>query len=150
MDVVDSATRSRMMSGIHGRDTKIELRVRSSLHAQGVRYRLHNCSLPGRPDIVFTSRRAVVFSNGCYGHAHDCPLFRLPATNTDFWRTKPETNRQRDVRSLAALQAIGWRTAVVCECAIRGRPGAGIYAHLLVLADCVRAGAGNLDIRGPA
>ena len=139
-----------MMSGIRGRDTKIELRVRSALHAQGLRYRLHDRNLPGRPDIVLTSRRAAVFTNGCYWHGHDCPLFRLPATNTDFWRTKLEGNRQRDVRSLAALHAIGWRTAVVWECAMRGRPDAEIDVRLLELGDWVRGGAGSLDIRGPA
>lgn len=145
VDIVDSATRSRMMSGIRGRDTKIELRVRSALHGQGLRYRLHDRNLPGRPDIVFASRQAVVFTNGCYWHAHNCHLFKLPATNPDFWRAKLDGNRLRDARSLASLHTLGWRTAVIWECAIRGRPSAEVDAHLLALADWVRNSNGNLD-----
>lgn len=149
MDTVDSATRSRMMSGIRGSNTKIEMLVRSALHARGLRYRLHSRKLPGRPDMAFTGARAAVFMNGCFWHGHDCPLFRLPGTNTEFWRSKIEGNRARDLRSLAALHAQGWRTAVVWECAMRGRPVAEFDDLIEGLHGWLRDGTGNIERRRP-
>jgi DNA mismatch endonuclease (patch repair protein) len=149
VDTVDSATRSRMMSGIRGSNTKIEMLVRRALHARGLRYRLHSRKLPGRPDMAFASARAAVFMNGCFWHGHDCPLFRLPGTNTEFWRSKIDGNRARDVRSLEALHSQGWRTAVVWECAMRGRPVAD-FEHLIAgLEAWLRTGMGNIERRGP-
>jgi DNA mismatch endonuclease, patch repair protein len=150
VDIVDRATRARMMSGIRGRDTKIELLVRKALHARGLRYKLHNRKLPGRPDVAFIGAKAAVFLNGCFWHAHDCPLFRLPASNTEFWRAKFETNRSRDVASLEALHAMGWRTAVVWECAVRGRPACEFTGLLDRLEEWIRKGSGNLDCRCPS
>lgn len=138
-----------MMSGIRGRDTKIELVVRKALHARGLRYRLHNRMLPGRPDMAFSGAKAVIFMNGCFWHGHDCPFFRLPASNTEFWQAKIEANRVRDVRSLEALHALGWRTAVVWECSIRNRPMEGFVDLLDQLEEWIRKGSGNLDLRGP-
>lgn len=119
-DVVDAVTRSRMMSGIRGRDTKPEWIVRRGLHHLGFRYRLHARELPGRPDLVFTKYCAAVFIHGCFWHGHDCPLFKWPKTREDFWRTKISGNRDRDTRSLEALTKQGWRVAIVWECALRG------------------------------
>lgn len=122
MDVVDPLTRSRMMSGIRGKDTKPELAVRRYLHAAGFRYRLHASDLPGRPDLVFPRYRTVVFVHGCFWHAHSgCRYFKLPGTRTDFWTTKLAANAARDKRDIAALHAGGWRVAVVWECALRTR-----------------------------
>ncbi|MFW5333254.1 very short patch repair endonuclease [Hydrogenophaga sp. ZJX-1] len=149
MDIVDRATRSRMMSGIRGRDTKIELLARKALHARGLRYRLHDRKLPGRPDMAFIGAKAAVFMNGCFWHGHDCPLFRLPASNTEFWRVKIDANRSRDIASLEALHAMGWRTAVVWECAMRGRPAYEFAGLLDRLEEWVRKGSGNLDFRRP-
>lgn len=120
-DVVDRATRSRMMSGIRSKNTRIEVNLRKALFAQGFRYRINDSRLPGKPDIVLPRHRAVVFVHGCFWHGHDCALFRLPASNTDFWRTKIEANRARDERACCDLDAQGWRVAVVWECALRGR-----------------------------
>jgi DNA mismatch endonuclease, patch repair protein len=120
VDIVDSATRSRMMSGIRGRNTKPEVLIRSLLHREGFRFRLHVRELPGKPDIVFSRHHAVVFVHGCFWHGHDCPLFRLPSTRSDFWREKIARNRANDHRALTSLAAAGWRVAVVWECAIRG------------------------------
>lgn len=120
MDIVDRATRSRMMSGIRGKDTKPEWLIRRGLHALGYRYRLHDRSLPGRPDLVFRRRMAVIFIHGCFWHGHDCPLFKLPGTRTDFWKEKIRGNRERDERTVAALVSQGWRVAIVWECALRG------------------------------
>jgi len=120
VDVVDAATRSRMMAGIRGRDTKPERVIRSLLHRRGFRFRLDVRELPGRPDIVLPRYRAVVFVHGCFWHGHGCPLFKWPRTRTEFWREKIARNRANDARALAALAAQGWRVAVVWECALRG------------------------------
>ncbi|HEF5875824.1 MULTISPECIES: very short patch repair endonuclease [Burkholderia] len=120
VDVVDSATRSRMMSGIRGRNTKPEILLRSALHRRGYRFRLHVRDLPGKPDIVFPGRRAVVFVHGCFWHGHDCPLFKWPQTRPEFWEQKILRNRQNDEKAVAALQAGGWRVGIVWECSLRG------------------------------
>lgn len=123
-DIVDRATRSRMMSGIRGKDTQPEMVVRRALYARGLRFRLHDRSLPGRPDIVIKKHRVAIFVNGCFWHGHQgCRYFRLPATNPEFWDGKIAGNRARDARKVHALREAGWRVAVVWECAIRqGRP----------------------------
>lgn len=120
VDVVDSATRSRMMSGIRGRNTKPEVLIRSLLHRRGFRFRLDVRELPGRPDIVLPRYRAVVLVHGCFWHGHNCALFKWPATRPEFWRAKIGRNRTNDARALAALAALGWRVAVIWECALRG------------------------------
>lgn len=120
-DIVDRETRSRMMSGIRSKNTRIEVSLRKALFAQGFRYRINDARLPGKPDIVLPRHRAVVFVHGCFWHGHDCTLFSLPASNSDFWRTKIDANRDRDLRVCDELAAHGWRVAVVWECALRGR-----------------------------
>ena len=119
-DVVDAATRSRMMSGIRGRDTKPEMVIRRGLHARGYRYRLHSRRLPGRPDLVFTSRKAVIFVHGCFWHGHGCPLFKWPATRAEWWREKIEANRARDASVREQIAGVGWRQLRVWECALKG------------------------------
>lgn len=148
-DVVDPATRSRMMAGIRSRNTKPELALRSGLHRRGLRFSLRT-ALPGRPDIVLPRHRAAVFFHGCFWHGHEgCPLFRLPGTRTDFWKAKIEGNRARDVRVLAELAEMGWRIAVVRECSIRGAFRRDIAVVCDELAAWVRAGDGDfLEIAG--
>lgn len=119
-DVHTPQVRSYNMSMIRGRDTRPELLIRRGLHARGYRYRLHDKGLPGRPDMVFSKRRAVLFVHGCFWHGHDCPLFRMPATRTDFWATKIATNRSRDAKVRSALSGAGWRVLTVWECSLRG------------------------------
>lgn len=113
--------RSRMMSGIRGKNTKPELAIRSALHREGFRFRLHRKDLPGRPDLVFPRHHAVLFVHGCFWHGHDCHLFRWPATRQEFWRGKIEGNIARDKKQRAALLDTGWRIATVWECAMKGR-----------------------------
>ena len=120
VDIVDAATRSRMMSGIRGRNTKPEILVRSLLHRRGLRFRLDVRDLPGRPDIVLPRYRAVIFVHGCFWHGHDCHLFKWPQTRPEFWRDKIGRNRATDARAQAALLEGGWRVATVWECALRG------------------------------
>jgi len=109
------------MSRVRATDTKPEMIVRRGLHALGLRYRLHDRQLPGTPDLVFAGQRALLFVHGCFWHGHDCPLFKLPASRTDFWEAKIARNRSRDAETVAALNAGGWRSLVVWECAMRGR-----------------------------
>lgn len=116
-------SRSEMMSRIGSKDTKPELVVRRGLHAQGYRYRLHNRKLPGKPDIVFSKYRAVIFVHGCFWHAHEnCKYFRLPKSNAAFWQEKLRGNRDRDQISLRRLKESGWRVMIVWECATRKLP----------------------------
>lgn len=119
-DVVDPATRSRMMSGIRGKNTKPELVVRSLLHGMGFRFRLHVRRMPGNPDIVLPRYRSVVQVHGCFWHLHDCSLFKWPTTRAEWWREKLERNQENDQRAQTALADAGWRIAVVWECAIKG------------------------------
>jgi DNA mismatch endonuclease (patch repair protein) len=118
VDVVSTETRSRMMSGIKGKDTKPEIVLRRRLHSAGFRFRLHQ-NLPGRPDLVFRKWNAVIFVHGCFWHRHECRIFKWPATRIDFWRAKIDGNAQRDTRNIAKLRAEGWRVAIVWECALR-------------------------------
>ena len=120
-DIVDAATRSRMMAGIRASDTKPELLIRRGLHRLGFRFRLHGKDLPGKPDLILPRYRAAIFVHGCFWHGHDCPLFRLPGTRTEFWKAKIERNRARDHEVTEALASIGWRQLTVWECAMRGK-----------------------------
>lgn len=130
------------MSGIRGRNTKPEIALRSGLHRLGLRFTLKS-KLPGKPDIVLPKYRTVVFFHGCFWHGHEgCKLFKLPASRTDFWRTKIEDNRARDTRVMAALAADGWRVAVVRECAIRGGGKRPFETVCTELAAWIRAGNG--------
>ena len=120
-DTVSSAVRSRMMAGIRGKNTRPELAIRSALHRRGFRFRLHCKDLPGRPDLVFPGRNAVLFVHGCFWHGHDCHLFRWPKSREDFWRGKIGRNIERDRQQRQALAEAGWRIGTVWECALKGK-----------------------------
>lgn len=116
-DTVDAATRSRMMSAIKGRDTTPEMRVRAYLHAAGLRYRLHDRSLPGRPDLVFPGHRVALFVHGCFWHRHPgCRFATVPASNVDFWLHKFEANVTRDRIKEEQLARLGWTVLRIWEC----------------------------------
>lgn len=123
VDVVDHATRSRMMSGIRGRDTKPEIIVRKYLHAQGFRYRIAPKHLPGKPDIVLPKHLTVIFVHGCFWHRHhNCHYAAMPSTNVAFWQSKFHENISRDARNTTLLVEAGWRVLVIWECEVkRGR-----------------------------
>ena len=104
VDVVSSKVRSRMMAGIGGKDTKPELALRKGLFALGLRYRLHDRKLPGRPDIVLPRWNAVVFVHGCFWHRHPgCRFATTPSTRPEFWLDKFKKNVARDQRNVVAL-----------------------------------------------
>lgn len=118
-DVVDTATRSKMMAGIRGKDTTPELALRRALHGAGFRFRLHARELPGRPDLVLPRWRVAVQVHGCFWHRHPgCRYATDPATRPEFWSAKFAGNVARDARNHAALLASGWRVATVWECAL--------------------------------
>ena len=112
--------RSALMARIRSKDTRPELTVRRMVHALGYRYVLHDRRLPGTPDLVFPSRHAVIFVDGCFWHGHDCGKRGTPKRNADFWERKIARNMARDRRDRRALRRLGWRVLVVRECAIRG------------------------------
>jgi len=119
-DTLTSSQRSKCMAAIRGKDTQPELIVRSIVHRLGFRFRLHATDLPGKPDLVFRSRRAVVLVHGCYWHMHTCKRGRsTPATNVAFWRAKRLRTRTRDRQILATLRRANWRVLVVWECQCR-------------------------------
>jgi DNA mismatch endonuclease (patch repair protein) len=147
VDIVDSATRSRMMSGIRGRNTKPEILIRSLLHGRGFRFRLDARDLPGRPDIVLPRYRAVILVHGCFWHGHDCHLFKWPQTRPEFWRDKIGRNRTNDDKVQAALLASGWRVGVVWECALRGA-NRDVERVLQRLVEWLKSDAPSFEERG--
>mgnify|MGYP006280159391 CR=1 FL=1 len=137
VDRMSTMARSRLMSSVKRRDTKIEKTVRSFLHRKGFRFRVDVATLPGRPDIVLRRWEAVIFVHGCFWHRHQgCPRSRLPATNTDFWAAKLKENAQRDLRACRELTKAGWRVATIWECSMNSQYG---LACLDALSDWLRS-----------
>ena len=147
-DIVDPQTRSRMMSGIRGKNTRPELVIRQGLHAMGFRFRLHAPSVPGKPDVVLPKYRAVVFVHGCFWHGHSCHLFKMPSTRPEFWNTKIARNQERDREVREALREAGWRQLVVWECAIKGKWKLDLEAVLLGASDWIRSDKREAEIAG--
>ena len=121
IDIVDKKTRSRMMSGIRSKNTRPEILIRSLLHRNGFRFRIHDNKLAGRPDIVLKKYNAIIFVHGCFWHGHNCRLFKWPKTRPEFWKTKILGNRENDKKALLANQEKGLRICIVWECAIKGK-----------------------------
>ncbi|WP_342725710.1 DNA mismatch endonuclease Vsr [Bradyrhizobium sp. B097] len=131
IDVVDRITRSRMMSGIRGKNTQPELALRRALHREGFRYRLHAPDLPGRPDIVLPKHKSVVEVRGCFWHRHErCIYCTTPSSNKEFWHRKFNETIKRDERNRLALRRLGWRIAIVWECSVKDN-GANVVAERL-------------------
>jgi DNA mismatch endonuclease (patch repair protein) len=119
MDTLTPEQRSERMSRVRGANTKPEMLVRRLVHGLGYRYRLHGKGLPGRPDLVFPSKRKAMFVHGCFWHRHPnprCALARLPKSRLDFWLAKLEGNRARDERNQAKVRKLGWKAIVIWEC----------------------------------
>lgn len=122
MDTLTPPERSQRMSRVRSKDTKPEWVVRRLVHRLGFRYRLHSGRLPGRPDLVFPSRRKAVFVHGCFWHRHPrCRNTRMPKSRLSFWRPKLLENRLRDLRNQRALKKLGWGFLIVWECELRDR-----------------------------
>lgn len=119
MDKLSAERRSANMRQIRSKDTTPELTLRRMLHRLGYRFRLHRKDLPGKPDLVFSSRQRVIFVHGCFWHQHpdpNCKLSRMPKSKLDFWRPKLEGNRLRDEKTRSALESRGWTVIEVWEC----------------------------------
>lgn len=137
-----------MMSGIRAKDTKIEIAVRRALHARGLRFRKDVRTLTGRPDIVLRRWHAVIFVHGCFWHAHDCGLCRIPKTRTEFWQNKLQSNAERDFRNVDSLLKEGWRVAIVWECALRGKGQQAVMEAAMKLDTWLRGADTAFEIRG--
>ena len=120
VDIVEPATRSRMMARIRGKDTLPERVLRRALHARGFRFRLHDSRLPGRPDLVLPRYGAVCLVHGCFWHRHQgCRLATTPASRQEFWQAKFDATVARDSRNRSRLLEAGWRVAVIWECTLQ-------------------------------
>ena len=116
-DTLSPRERSERMSRIRSTDTSPEIALRKALHALGLRFRVHDKRLPGKPDIVLPKFRTVIHVHGCFWHRHPgCKVATTPKSNTSFWREKFDRNVQRDLRNDAALAALGWSVFVAWEC----------------------------------
>lgn len=114
--------RSANMRAIHSKGMKPELAVRKLVHNLGFRFRLHRNDLPGRPDLVFPSRRCIIFVHGCFWHCHGCRLSHTPKSNTEYWIPKLQRNSDRDRKNRRKLKALGWRSLVLWECELPNVP----------------------------
>jgi DNA mismatch endonuclease (patch repair protein) len=118
--------RSAVMRAVKSRDSSPERAVRALLRHIAPGYRLHRRDLPGKPDVVYLSRKLAIFVHGCFWHGHDCARgARAPKTNAAYWRAKIARNRARDERTLAAYATMGWRTLVVYECELKDKATLG-------------------------
>lgn len=118
MDKFTAEKRSSIMSSVRNKNTKPELIVRSLLHKNGFRFRLHRTDLPGSPDITLPKYKTAVFVHGCFWHGHDCPKGRRPASNQDFWNKKLDKNLKRDRESFLEFRKNGWSIEVIWECEV--------------------------------
>jgi DNA mismatch endonuclease (patch repair protein) len=148
VDIVPADVRSRMMSGIRAKDTRPELVLRRALHARGFRYRLHDRTVSGTPDLLFPKHCAVLFVHGCFWHLHDCHLFKLPSTRTEFWSEKLARNRDHDISVVRELKEAGWRVGVVWECAFKGRTRLPVDTIANTCATWLKSGEDTLEVRG--
>ncbi|MBP1315109.1 DNA mismatch endonuclease Vsr [Herbaspirillum sp. 1130] len=146
VDVHKPEIRSKNMRAVRPKDTRPELIVRRAIHARGFRYRLHARDLPGSPDLVLPKYRSVIFIHGCFWHGHNCPMFKTPATNTDFWISKIERNKANDLKFMAELLGGGWRVAVVWECALKGR-GSNAQTAVDLLEEWLLSERSELELR---
>jgi DNA mismatch endonuclease (patch repair protein) len=131
-DVHDSETRSYNMSRIKGTDTKPEMIVRKYLHANGLRYSLHNKKLTGKPDLTLAKYSTIIFVNGCFWHGHKgCKYFVMPKTRTEWWKEKIDQNIKRDRKSLIELEKNGWNSLVIWECQLRPKERISTLEYIL-------------------
>lgn len=122
LDPLTPRERSERMGRVRSANTGPELELRRLVFALGYRYRLHDRTLPGKPDMVFTTRRAVIFVHGCFWHQHGCGTYKMPASRPDFWLPKLQGNAVRDERVQTELATAGWRVLAIWECELRGDP----------------------------
>jgi DNA mismatch endonuclease (patch repair protein) len=131
-DVHSKTTRSYNMSRIRAKNTKPEMVVRRFLHAQGFRYKLHDKTLPGKPDIVLPKYKIVIFIHGCFWHGHDnCKYFVVPKTRTEWWLNKINSNIANDEKAIKALKKEGWKIIILWECDLKPAKSARLFTSVL-------------------
>ena len=119
VDRLTQEERSRNMSKIRGSNTKPEILVRSFLHKQGFRFRLHVKDLPGKPDIVLKKYGTAIFVDGCYWHRHQgCKLAYNPKSRQEFWQSKFESNIKRDLEVNRLFKDIPWNIIRIWQCEV--------------------------------
>lgn len=119
-DVHSPEIRSKNMAAIKAKNTKPEMLVRKFLHANGYRYKLHDKSLPGKPDIVLPRYKTVIFVHGCFWHGHkNCKYFVVPKTRTEWWLNKINGNIANDVKGANTLKKGGWKIIAIWECQLK-------------------------------
>jgi DNA mismatch endonuclease (patch repair protein) len=145
VDTVTPEVRSRMMAAVKSKDTSVETSVRKAIHAVGFRYRIHKRIGKSRPDILLPKHSAAIFVHGCFWHGHvGCRYSRMPKSNVEFWVTKIERNMARDIRNEHEMADLGWRVAIVWECAVRDL---GVTAVRDRIADWLVDGREKLELR---
>ena len=149
-DIVDKKTRSRMMSGIRGKNTRPELTIRKALFAKGFRYRIHDKHLPGKPDMVFQKYKAVIFVHGCFWHGHNCQLFKWPKANREFWKSKIERNKFQDKTVSDLLHSLCWRHLTIWECTLKGKGRQDFDTLIRQASDWLTERKASSEIRGTA
>lgn len=121
-DVFSPEERSRIMAAVKGKNTKPELLVRSLVHRMGYRFRLHDSTLPGKPDIVLRRHKKIILVHGCFWHQHpDCQRSARPTSNVDYWNKKLDRNMERDRKNQDTLTQLGWAVLVLWECEIENK-----------------------------
>lgn len=136
------------MAAIRGKDTKPELAIRRGLHARGYRFRLHDTSMPGKPDMVFPKYKAVIFVNGCFWHGHECGAARVPLSRVEYWGLKIGRTKARDVAALNAVDVMGWRSLTIWECCLRGKASPGLEWTVESAAQWLAEGTVSTEIPG--
>jgi DNA mismatch endonuclease (patch repair protein) len=145
-DTLSREQRSRNMASIRSKDTQPEMAIRRGLHARGFRYGLHSAAFPGKPDLVLTKYRTVIWIHGCYWHGHDCGEVKPASTNKVYWGPKIEKNRTRDARNRAAVEAAGWRHLTIWECAFRRKGAIALDEVVTSVERWLREGGSSAEI----
>jgi len=120
-DIYSKRKRTEIMSKISGKETKPEILVRKYLFNKGFRYKKNDKKLPGKPDMVLSKYKTVIFVNGCFWHGHDCPAGKLPNTNWEFWETKIKSNVERNKRNYEELKRAGWKVILIWQCELKNK-----------------------------
>ncbi|MDD3013714.1 MAG: very short patch repair endonuclease [Candidatus Gastranaerophilales bacterium] len=147
-DIVTPEKRSKMMAGIKGKDTKPEKIIRKGLFARGYRYKLHDKTLPGKPDIIFPKKKILIFVHGCFWHKHNCHLFKWPSSRQDFWKEKIEGNYKRDKENIKTLENAEWRVLIIWECALKGKTKLSEDDALNSIEDWIKSNTKEMQITG--
>lgn len=144
MDTLTTEQRSERMSRIRSKDTKPELAVRGLLHGLGYRYRLHKIGLPGKPDLVFSARKKIIFVHGCFWHSHEgCKIANQPKSRSAFWQSKFARNKTRDRSNIMQLRGSGWDTITIWECETKNLPKVGQRLTKFLGPARISSGRGN-------